>query len=66
MKYSELSSKTESELSKIYKDSKRELLNLRIQKTTGELEKTHRFSTLKKDIARVLTIINSKKGSDNA
>jgi large subunit ribosomal protein L29 len=42
---------------------RRELFNLNLQKNTTSIEKTHLFKTTKKDIARLLTVLNSKKVS---
>ena len=39
---------------------KRELLNLRFQLATGNLEDTAKFKRIKKDIARIKTDLNSK------
>ena len=38
-----------------------ELLQLRLRKQTGQVEKTDKLRTLRKDIARLLTIQNQKK-----
>ena len=38
-----------------------ELLQLRLRKQTGQVEKTDKLRTLRKDIARLLTIQNEKK-----
>ena len=38
-----------------------ELLQLRLRKQTGQVEKTDQLRTLRKDIARLLTIQNEKK-----
>ena len=43
---------------------KRELLNLRFQKTSGELTNTARFSEVRKDIARAFTEISKLKSSE--
>lgn len=59
MKYEDLKGKSVDELNKILAERKKELFNLRFQKATGELEKTHRFAQAKKEIARVKTFINS-------
>lgn len=40
---------------------KKELFNLRFQKTLGELTNTTRFSTVRKDIARVNTELTKRK-----
>lgn len=39
---------------------RKELFNLRFQKATGELQNPRRIRQVRKDIARVLTIINEK------
>jgi large subunit ribosomal protein L29 len=40
---------------------RRELFNLRLQKNTTSVEKSHVLTTLKRDIARLLTVLNSKE-----
>ncbi|GAB6038960.1 50S ribosomal protein L29 [Fundidesulfovibrio butyratiphilus] len=39
-----------------------ELFKLRFQHATGQLEKTHRLNELKKDVARIQTVMNQKQG----
>ena len=39
---------------------KKEQFNLRFQAATGQMEKTHRASEVRKDIARIKTILRSK------
>jgi len=39
---------------------KREQFNLRFQKVSGQLEKTARISEVRKDIARIKTILGEK------
>ena len=50
---------------KILKDKmgvlRKEALNLRFQKSSGQLEKTARISVVKKQIARIKTAINFNK-----
>jgi large subunit ribosomal protein L29 len=41
--------------------TREELLQLRLRKQTGQVEKTDKLRTLRKDIARLLTIQNEKK-----
>ena len=55
MKATEIKNLTDEELIKQNKDSKDELLKLRIQSKTGQLENSARISTLRKDIARMFT-----------
>ena len=40
---------------------RKESLNLRFQKSSGQLEKTARISVVKKQIARIQTVLNSNK-----
>jgi large subunit ribosomal protein L29 len=40
---------------------RRELFNIRLQKNTTSIEKSHLLTTLKRDIARLLTVLNSKE-----
>ena len=40
---------------------RKESLNLRFQKSSGQLEKTARISVVKKQIARIKTVINLNK-----
>ncbi len=40
---------------------RKELFNLRFQQATGEIENPMRIRSIRKDIARVLTVITEKK-----
>lgn len=60
MKPSELRALTMDELKKKEQDLSRELFNLRFQQATGEIENPLRLYAVKKDIARVLTIMTEK------
>lgn len=48
------------ELEKKIRDSRDELLQLRLRKQTGQVEKTHQLNELKKDIARMESIRTEK------
>ncbi len=61
MKASELRDNTIEELEKKEQDMRRELFNLRFQQATGEIENPMRIRAIKKDIARVLTVVTEKK-----
>jgi len=52
---------TDSELRSKLVDLKQELFNLRFQHATGQLKNPLILNTLKKDIARVMTIINERE-----
>ncbi len=49
------------EISTKVRAAREELLQLRLRKQTGQVEKTSQLRTLRKDIARLLTIQNEKK-----
>lgn len=60
MKTTELREITVDELLKKEEDMRKELFNLRFQQATGEIENPMRIRSLRKDIARVLTLITEK------
>ena len=60
MKSAELRAMTIEELSQKEHDLRRELFNLRFQLATGEIENPMRINTVRKDIARVLTVKSEK------
>ena len=39
---------------------KREQFNLRFQQATGQMEKSHRVNEVRKDIARIKTVMRAK------
>ena len=39
---------------------KKEQFNLRFQAATGQMEKTHRVGLIRKDIARIKTVLRAK------
>lgn len=61
MKMEELKGKTNDELAAELLKLKKELFNLRFQKVTGELEVTHRFRQVKKDVARIKTQMRANR-----
>lgn len=60
MKTSEFRAMTVNELNQKEQDMRKELFNLRFQQATGEIENPMRIRTVRKDIARVLTIKSEK------
>ena len=42
---------------------KKEQFNLRFQAATGQMEKTHRVSEVRKDIARLSTLLREKRST---
>jgi len=61
MKVSKLKDLSSDELLTKDKELTQELFNLRFQLHTGRLENTARVSAIKKDIARVKTILREKQ-----
>jgi large subunit ribosomal protein L29 len=61
MKGKDLKELTKEELLKKKKDTKEELFNLRFQHSTGQLENTARLKLLKKDVAKIETILRQKE-----
>ena len=61
MKANELRDLTAVELNDKLTDLKKELFNLRFQHAVNQLENPMRLNVVKKDIARVKTIIRSKE-----
>ncbi|MDX1580923.1 MAG: 50S ribosomal protein L29 [Alphaproteobacteria bacterium] len=62
MKASELRELSVDELNKKEDELHQELFNLRFQMHTGHLENTARIPEVKKDIARIKTILVDKRG----
>jgi large subunit ribosomal protein L29 len=50
-----------AEITTKLREKREQLLNLRLRKQTGQVEKTHEIRVLRKDIARLETIQNQKK-----
>lgn len=60
-KMNEFNQLTTEEINKKIADAKEELLKLRMKQATGSLEKTDRINELRKDVARLKTILASRK-----
>ena len=61
MKIDQIRNMNESELQAEVKKLKNELFNLRFQHVTGQLENPIKLRDIKKDIARVKTILREKE-----
>jgi len=57
---SELKSKTPDQLRDQLVALKKEAFNLRFQQATNQLENTARIKAVRKDVARVMTVLNQK------
>ena len=62
-KLKELRTLSDEELNKKITESKKELFDLRLKISTGTLEKPSRVDELRKDIARMKTILNERKNN---
>ncbi len=63
MKMEELRKLSTEELNTKIKESKEELFNLRFQQATGNLEKPTRLRDLRKQVARMKTIIRERENN---
>lgn len=57
MRAEELRKKNSEELAEELLDLRREQFNLRMQRATGQMTRPHEYGRVKKDIARVKTIL---------
>lgn len=60
MNTTEIRNMSSEELIKKLKELKEELFNLRFQNAINQLDNPHKIADVKKDIARVKTILNEK------
>ena len=60
-KFSDLLKIPVSDLKNKIADLRKESLNLRFQKSSGQLEKTTRIRVVRRQIARIKTVLNSKE-----
>ena len=61
MKANEVRKMTTEEIIKKIEESKEELFNLRLKQATGTLEKPARLNELRKDVARMKTILKERE-----
>ena len=61
MKIQEVRGLTHDQLADQLVSLKKEQFNLRFQKATGQIEKTHRVDQVRKDIARIKTVLRTKQ-----
>lgn len=60
MRPSEFRNMTVDELKNRERELRKELFNLRFQQATGEIQNPKRITAVRKDIARILTIVGEK------
>lgn len=61
MKASELKSKSQPELRETLQELLKEQFNLRMQRGTGQFSRPHLMKDVRKNIARVRTVMNQKR-----
>jgi large subunit ribosomal protein L29 len=66
LKASALREKTKEELLKDEEDLQTQLFKLRFQQSTGQAENPHRIRGVRRDLARVKTILNEKRRPEGA
>jgi large subunit ribosomal protein L29 len=64
MKASELRDKSQQELTTTLEELLKEQFNLRMQRGSGQLTMPSRMKEVRKDIARVKTLMNEQKSGD--
>lgn len=60
-KITEIRELTTEELTSRLRDLKQEALNLRLQQATGQLENTSRRTLVRKEVARVQTVLTQRR-----
>jgi large subunit ribosomal protein L29 len=63
MKIADVRGLTADQLADRLLDLKREQFNLRFQAATGQMEKSHRVNEVRKDIARIKTVLRQTAAS---
>ena len=61
MKAADLRNKTATELNDELIALRREQFNLRVQKATGQLSQTPQFGQIRRDIARIKTVLSESR-----
>lgn len=63
MKVEDLRQKSEDELNQEVLDLRKEAFNLRFQRASGQLENTARVRQVRRDIARIKTVLHERRAS---
>ena len=66
MKAKHLRDKSVTELEQELRERLREQFNLRMQQGSGQLSRPHQMKTVRREIARIRTIVNEKQRTDGA
>ncbi len=65
MKPTELRTKSEDELKDSLLGLRKEAFNLRFQRASGQLENTARIREVRRDIARIKTVLHQRQQADS-
>ena len=65
MKTNELRKLSTEELVKKVNENKQALFDLRLKQSTGSLEKPSQIKNLRKEVARIKTILKEREGAEN-
>jgi large subunit ribosomal protein L29 len=66
MKAKDIRERSDAELRKTLGDLEEQLFKLRFQKSTGQIENPIKIREVRKDIARVMTVINERQAGGSA
>ena len=65
MKAKDLRAKSDQELEKELSELSREAFNLRMQQGTGQLSRPSQMRQTRRDIARIKTVLNERRGAES-
>lgn len=63
MKTKDIRELTAAEIEKKLRDTRDEYLNLRLRKQTGQVEHPHEFGLMRREIARLETVVREKRNA---
>ena len=66
MKIADLRAKSADELKQLLLDLRKESVNMRFQQASGQFENTARVRQVRRDIARIKTLLGNEKGATAA
>ncbi len=66
MKIAEIKELTSKELLARKRELREEIFNLRVQQQAGQLEKPHMLRTLRRNVARIETVLSQKQAGTTA
>ncbi len=66
MKTKDIRELSVAEIEKKIRDARTELVNLRLRKQTGQVEKPHLLLEIRRELARMQTILKEKKVGESA